>query len=115
MPDFHKNLGFRFEDGTQTFLSIITLRHCFQTLYSLIPKAVNNDVMDTISHHTFYLAKDLYNQLNNLHHPNGKRAVMIYNNTDYQDINKQGAIVTFNLLRDDGSYIGYSEVCSFHL
>lgn len=66
--------------------------------------------METISHHTFYLAKDLYNELKNLKHPNGKRAVVFYMDTDFDDILKQGGIVTFNLVRDDGSYIGYAEV-----
>ncbi|CAH2071376.1 unnamed protein product, partial [Iphiclides podalirius] len=65
--------------------------------------------MDTIAHHTFYLAKDLYNQLNELQHPNGEKAVVLYMDTDFSDLETQGGIVTFNLLREDGSYVGYVE------
>ncbi|XP_026755400.2 molybdenum cofactor sulfurase [Galleria mellonella] len=110
--DFHvkrKILHERFEDGTLPFLSIIALKHCFDALTKLIPKIINNDIMDTISHHTYSLAKDLYHQLGKLHHENGNKAVITYMDTDFTDISKQGAIVTFNLLREDGTYIGYSE------
>lgn len=92
------------------FLSIIALKHCFDTMHKLIPKVVNNDLMETISHHTYFLAKDLYNQLIELTHQNGNKAAVLYMDSDFNDIKKQGAIVTFNLLREDGSYIGYAEV-----
>ncbi|XP_053603634.1 molybdenum cofactor sulfurase isoform X2 [Plodia interpunctella] len=110
--DFHvkrESLHERFEDGTVPFLSIIALKHCFEMLNSLIPKVVNNDVMETISYHTFFLAKDLYQQLKNLHHKNGKQAAVLYMDSDFSDIHKQGATVTFNIKREDGSYIGYAE------
>lgn len=66
--------------------------------------------MDTIAYHTFYLAADLHNQLNELQHPNGNKAVVLYMDSDFSDIKTQGAVVTFNLLREDGSYVGYVEV-----
>lgn len=100
----------RFEDGTLPFLSIIALKYCFDTLNELIPKVISNDVMDTVSYHTYYLAKDLYEQLDQLRHRNGKKAVIFYMDSDFTDIKKQGAIVTFSLVRDDDSHIGYSEV-----
>lgn len=68
--------------------------------------------MDTINHHTFHLAKDLYEQLKALRHKNGKRAAILYMDSDFSDIREQGGIVTFNIMRDDGSYIGYAEVSS---
>ncbi|XP_075971645.1 molybdenum cofactor sulfurase isoform X2 [Anticarsia gemmatalis] len=104
-----KNLSERFEDGTSSFLSIIALKQCFDTMHRLIPRTVHDNVMDTISYHTFYLAKDLYYQLQELHHTNGNKAAILYMDSDFSDIKKQGAIVTFNLLREDGSYVGYSE------
>ncbi|KPI91367.1 PREDICTED: molybdenum cofactor sulfurase [Papilio xuthus] len=110
--NFHikrKILHERMEDGTLPFLSILALKHCFDMLHRLIPKTINNHIMDTISHHTFYLAKDLYNQLNELHHPNGKKAVVLYMDSDFSDIKIQGGIVTFNLLREDGSFVGFME------
>ncbi|XP_039749552.1 molybdenum cofactor sulfurase [Pararge aegeria] len=110
--DFHikrHTLHERFEDGTLPFLSIIALKHCLSVMSCLIPKVINNDIMDTISHHTYYLAKDLYLQLSELVHSNGTKAVVLYMDSDFTDIKEQGAIVTFNLIREDGSYIGYAE------
>lgn len=110
--NFHvkrKNLSERFEDGTVPFLSIISLKQCFDTLQRLIPRTIYDNTMDTISHHTFDLAKDLYYQLQDLHHSNGNKAAVLYMDSDFTDIKKQGAIVTFNLLREDGSYVGYAE------
>lgn len=100
----------RFEDGTVPFLSIIALKHCFDMLHTMIPKAINNDVMDTISYHTFFLAQDLYHQLNDLEHGNGVKAAVVYADTKFIDIQSQGAIVTFNLMREDKSFVGYAEV-----
>ncbi|XP_041970861.1 molybdenum cofactor sulfurase [Aricia agestis] len=108
--DFHikrQTLHERFEDGTIPFLSVILLKHCFDTIYNLIPKS--NNIMDVISYHTFYLAKDLYEQLLHLKHVNGSKAIMFYMDSDFTDIHKQGGIVTFNIMREDGSYIGYAE------
>lgn len=68
--------------------------------------------METISYHTYYLAKDLYEQLKDLKHANGAKAAILYMDTDFTDIKTQGGIVTFNLLRQDGSYIGYAEVAT---
>ncbi|XP_028170453.1 molybdenum cofactor sulfurase [Ostrinia furnacalis] len=110
--DYHvkkKVLHERFEDGTLPFLSIIALKHCFDTLNELIPRVISEDFMDTISYHTFYLAKDLYKQLNQLEHRNGNKAAIFYMDSDFTDIKKQGGIVTFSLMREDGSHIGYSE------
>ncbi|KAJ8733192.1 hypothetical protein PYW08_001490 [Mythimna loreyi] len=99
----------RMEDGTIPFLAVIALKHCFDTMHRLIPKIINDDMMDTISYHTFYLARDLYNQLQDLKHPNGNKAAVTYMDSDFSDIKTQGGIVTFNLLRADGSYIGFVE------
>ncbi|CAH0729350.1 unnamed protein product, partial [Brenthis ino] len=99
----------RFEDGTLPFLSVIALKHSFETMNNLIPKIVNNNVMDTISFHTFYLAKDLYEQLSNLKHENGRHAAVLYMDSDFTDIKIQGGILAFNLVRENGSYIGYAE------
>lgn len=110
--NFHvkrKDIVRRFEDGTIPFLSIIALQHCFNLWHKLIPKVIDNDIMKTISFHTFYLAKDLYIQLSELKHPNGKKAVVLYNDTEFDDFNKQGGIISFNLKRADGTFIGYAE------
>lgn len=82
-------------------------------MHKLIPKTIYDDLMETISYHTFYLAKDLYGQLKDLQHLNGNKATVLYMDSDFTDIKKQGGTVTFNLLREDGSYIGYAEVRSY--
>ena len=35
---------------------------------------------------------------------------MVYNSTEYKASEQQGPIVTFNVFRDDGSCVGYTEV-----
>ena len=45
-----------------------------------------------------------------MRHGNGRSVCVLYCDTDYEDPNSQGAIVNFNLLRADGSFVGYSEV-----
>ena len=66
--------------------------------------------MATISCHTFHLAQDFYKQLINLRHENGRKAVVLYLDSDFSDINIQGGVLAFNLVRENGSYIGYAEV-----
>lgn len=41
---------------------------------------------------------------------NGQRVAQIYSDTEYTSSKTQGPVVTFNLLRSDGTIIGYSEV-----
>lgn len=66
--------------------------------------------MDTISSHTFNLAKTLYDQLMKLKYENGNPVVIFYIDSDFTNSEKQGGILTFNVLRDDGLYVGHTEV-----
>ena len=66
--------------------------------------------MDLISKHTFILAQYFYNNLLILHHENGKPLAKIYSDTDYTERAFQGNIVNFNLLRNNGDYVGFIEV-----
>lgn len=66
--------------------------------------------MDQISKHVFSLAKTLHHSLLTLHHCNGKPVVKLYSDSDYEDRSSQGGIVTFNLIRSNGEYVGYMEV-----
>lgn len=95
---------FRFEDGTISFLDIVSLKHGFDVLKRL---DLN---MNLISKHTFSLAKYVYNHLLRLCHSNGQPAVVLYHDTIFEDGQHQGGIVNFNLQRPNGQYIGYSEV-----
>lgn len=66
--------------------------------------------MDMISKHVFNLAKYVYNSMVVLHHNNGQPVVKLYHDTQFEDITKQGGFINFNLLRQNGDYVGYSEV-----
>ncbi|XP_071942133.1 molybdenum cofactor sulfurase-like isoform X2 [Antedon mediterranea] len=93
-----------FEDGTLPFLDIIALRHGFDTLQGLAGG------MHQISHHTFALAKYVHHELASYCHSNSKPVAKLYHENNFEDINIQGAIVNFNIIKDNGDYVGYSEV-----
>ncbi|XP_043587723.1 molybdenum cofactor sulfurase 1 [Bombus pyrosoma] len=97
-----KILHQRFEDGTIPFLSIISLKHGFDILSSI--------TMDKISKHVFSLARFLHRSLLILHHANGKPVAKLYCDTAFDNHNIQGGIVTFNLMRSNGEYVGYMEI-----
>ncbi|KAH3825987.1 hypothetical protein DPMN_127876 [Dreissena polymorpha] len=63
-----------------------------------------------ISQMTFTLAQFFHHQLTSCHHGNGSCLAEVYCEDNFQNIETQGAIVTFNLLRANGNYIGFSEV-----
>ncbi|KAG4068768.1 hypothetical protein HA402_002459 [Bradysia odoriphaga] len=99
----------RFEDGTLPFLSIISLLHGLATLERLVPPRDNIKSMTRISRHCFNLARYLFKSLKELKYANGQPVVKLYHDTDFQSIDEQGGIVNFNLLHDDGSFIGFAE------
>lgn len=98
----------RLEDGTLPFHSIFALDHAInvhERLYGPNP-------MKFISHHTAQLGKMLYDGLSSMKHSNGAPATLIYKDdvAVYGDPTLQGATVAFNVLRADGSFVGYEEV-----
>lgn len=98
------NYFYRFEDGTVPFLSILAIKHGFDTINRL------NLNFDIISQHTFSLAQYVYRNLSVMHHFNAKPAVILYHDTIFENREHQGGIINFNLLRPNGDFIGYSEV-----
>lgn len=96
----------RFEDGTIPYLSIISLLAGYETIERLIP----GQHMNRIAQHCFNLSKYLYESLNELKYSNGRQVVHFYHDTNFTSINDQGAIVNFNVLHEDGSFVGFSEV-----
>ncbi|KAL1465074.1 hypothetical protein WDU94_004669 [Cyamophila willieti] len=90
----------KFEDGTINYLGIISLKHGFNFKNSLWKDKSN----------VFKMAQYTYLFLKHLYYPNQRPAVELYHNNDYKDSQYQGSIVNFNLLREDGTYYGYSEV-----
>ncbi|CRK87434.1 CLUMA_CG001235, isoform A [Clunio marinus] len=95
----------RFEDGTISFLSIISLQTCFQFMQRLL----GADFINRISRHVFNLGRYLHGELGKLKHHNGQRVVVFYHETDFNDFNTQGGIVNFNLQHADGSFVGFAE------
>lgn len=91
-----------FEDGTLPYLSILALRHGFDSI-----KRIG---MYQIALHTFSLAKFLYNRLIRLKYDNGQPVVELYvGPTGFDDFTKQGGMLNFNILRPDGSHFGFTE------
>lgn len=96
----------RFEDGTIPYLSIISLLAGFQTLEKLCP----GQTMKRISQHCFNLTKYLHDSLKELKYSNGRDVIHFYHDTEFESIDNQGGIVNFNVLHEDGTFVGFSEV-----
>ncbi|XP_011177349.2 molybdenum cofactor sulfurase 3 [Zeugodacus cucurbitae] len=111
--NFHEkraNFTTRFEDGTVPFLSITSLLEGFRTLERLVPATVKQRSAQRISAHVYGLAKYAHDALAALKHTNGAPLIEFYNHNGYNDIALQGGVVTFNVLHDDGTYVGFAEV-----
>ncbi|XP_078488487.1 molybdenum cofactor sulfurase-like [Ciona intestinalis] len=98
------NLHQRLEDGSIPFLEIMALQHGFNILNKI------DRSMKAVQAHTFSLIKRLYNELVALQHLNAAPVVKVYSHTDYSESNLQGGILTFNIQRADGSFIGFNHV-----
>ncbi|KAK6759844.1 hypothetical protein RB195_021420 [Necator americanus] len=95
-----KKIEERLEYGTINYYGICALTKGFEDLrrYGGI-QAINESTMR--------IAKAAFEMLKQKTHWNGREAVKIYG---WYNIAQQGPIIAFNLLREDGSYTGYSEV-----
>ncbi|XP_053323232.1 molybdenum cofactor sulfurase [Spea bombifrons] len=94
----------RFEDGTVSFLEIIALKHGFDTLERL------TGGMKNIRNHTHALASYTCSVLSALRYANGQRVIHIYSDTEVRTWDVQGPIINFNVLDENGSIIGYTQV-----
>jgi len=101
----HENL----EDGTLPFHNIIALNAAIETHERLYG---GKDCMSRISRHTTFLAKRLYDALIGLKHENGAPVCRIYNGisgpSTYGDAKTQGSTISFNVMRDDGTFVPYT-------
>lgn len=102
----------RFEDGTIPFLSIIAVLNGFNTLERLVPATNFQTTMDRISRHCFGVARYLWRKLGELRHLNGRPVIRFYHDTQFEERQKQGGIVNMNVLNEDGSVIGFSEMAA---
>ncbi|KAF2453771.1 pyridoxal phosphate-dependent transferase [Lineolata rhizophorae] len=94
------------EDGTLPFHSIIALDIAMATHQQLFGS------MGRISSHTAFLIRTLHAAAVEMRHPNGAPLLAVYNDTAavYGNAATQGATLAFNVLRTNGSVIGYGEV-----
>lgn len=91
------------EDGTIPFHSIIAL-DSMMTAQERLYGSIHN-----ISKHAFALGKLAYEQMSNLEHSNGRKVVHFYGGGNYDSSLSQGPTISFNLLKPDGSWVGYAE------
>ncbi|XP_050223530.1 molybdenum cofactor sulfurase isoform X2 [Mercurialis annua] len=97
------NIEELFEDGTISFLSIASIRHGFKILKSLTASA--------ICRHTTSLTAFVEKVLMDLKHGNGANVCTIYKKQVSKAICQgSGSLLSFNLLRPDGSWFGSREV-----
>jgi len=86
----------RFEDGTINFTSILILN-------LILTKYLSSFDVDIGRKCALYA----YYKMNMLKHSNGQKLCEIYG---FENPDKHGSIVSFNLLNEKGEYIGYKEV-----
>ncbi|XP_077348038.1 molybdenum cofactor sulfurase [Lithobates pipiens] len=99
-----ESISSRFEDGTVSFLDIIAVKHCFDTLHTL------TGGMEKIRNHTHALARYTYSVLSALRYANGQPVIQVYTDTEVRTYDVQGPIINFNVLDENGDIIGYSQV-----
>lgn len=100
----------RFEDGTVPFLSIAALLAGFDTLQRLVPANAQRSTMQRIRRHCFRTAGELRRQLTALRYSGGAPVVRFYADTAFEEENRQGGIVNFNVLNERGGVVGFREV-----
>ncbi len=98
----------RLTQGTVHFRGIASLRHGFDQLDRL-------GGMDAIRQHTTCLALELVRRFRKLHHGTGRPVICMYGAWSKQNLDSKlsllpGPTVAFNVLRHDGSVVGYHEV-----
>ncbi|KAH6614014.1 pyridoxal phosphate-dependent transferase [Boeremia exigua] len=94
------------EDGTIAIRSVLALSCAIDTHTNLFGGLAQ------VSKHTGWLAKALYDRLANIKHANGMPVCHMYKapTSAYDDRTSQGATVTFNVRKSDGSWKSGSEV-----
>ena len=94
----------RLEDGTLPFLDILALKHGFNWLRT------NISSMQIINRHVFSIVQYTFKRMKSLVHCNGIHLCKLYHDTEYDNCEKQGPIINFNIINENGGYIGYSQV-----
>ena len=95
----------KFEDGTLSFLDIISLQHGFD----FIDKTLGG--VEAIQDHCHALTATAYARLKSLHHSNGAPVVQIFGQHAAEGAeSRQGAIVNFEVLDPEGKEFSYRYV-----
>lgn len=99
--------------GTVNFRSILSLRSCFQEMEQI-------GGLEEVSKHTRSLVLECVLRLQKLRHYNDRPMVEFYgpwsnyrkdhDTMDVSCVSFQGSSIAFNVLRSDGTYVGYNEV-----
>lgn len=92
--------------GTIHFRGIVNLVHGFDCLEML-------GGMEKIHQHAICLATELVRRLRMLRHKNGLEAIQLYGawDGDHESFDfSRGPTIAFNVIRQDGSIVGYNEV-----
>lgn len=103
------SLHARLEDGTIAFRNILALKCAITTHRTLFGG------LDQVSTHARWLASILHDRLASMTHYNGAPVCQVYKSRDagYQDSQKQGPTIAFNIQRSNGAYIGPWHVGAF--
>ena len=66
--------------------------------------------MQAIKKHTFALAQFTFREMKSMRHRNGVHLCELYCDNEYNDCEKQGPVINFNIVNVNGDYVGYSQV-----
>jgi len=96
------SLHARLEDGTIAFRNILALKCAITTHRALFGG------LEQVSTHARWLAGILHDRLTSMMHYNGAPVCQVYKSidSDYQDSQRQGPTIAFNIQRSNGAYIG---------
>jgi molybdenum cofactor sulfurtransferase len=97
-------LSSKFEDGTVNFLSIIALNHGFDVYESL-------GGVEAVQGHVYAVAEYFATRLQAMRHDNGRPLARLASDFSY-GMERQGGIVTFDVLDTNSHFVGYAKVAS---
>ena len=93
----------RYEDGTLSYLDIVAVHHSLDYFESNLDHT-------TISNHSIAVAQYLYDELSFLVHSTSAKTPLIHFYSSRPLSSSQGPIITFNLLKPNSEFVGFSTV-----
>ena len=85
----------------------MSLKHGFDQI-NRIPGGIT-----AVGEHTFHLAKYFHSNLKNLKYDFAVNAPLIQFYSKCKNIQEQGGICNFNILKPDGSFVGFTGSCDY--